>query len=552
MSSPFPGTLFDGQTLATTPVTLAVGSDRISSLDETTVPPVPLSAIRVSHRLGNTPRYLYLPDGRTVETPDNAAVDALLAGQRRGRLVALVHALETHSRAVAAATVLLVATLGATLWWGLPVLARQIAMAVPEGIEDQAGRSALAAINKMLGPSNLSKRDRDRVTEQARRLAKVAGLAKTPEVAFRSMGGQFPNAFALPGGIIVVSDEIVRLATEDELAAVLAHEIGHWQYRHGMQSVLRGSTALLVVSAVSGDLSALTTFAGTIPFMLLQRGYSREFESQADAYAVDLMKRAGIGIYHFASILRKLEGSRPQHGQDLTYLSTHPGTADRIAALGPLGAPPPNRPAAAASTKEGDLVAPEALVRAAPQYPADLGPTGVSGQVLVEFTVGTDGNVSEARILRSDRKEFEAPALAAIRQWQFAPGRREGKTAATRVIQLLEFRPNQPAEIPPATAARASETPLDHYEVLPRIIRRKLPRYPQEMKDAHLSGQVTIEFIIDKNGDVRAPRVIQSSHKEFEAPAIAAVSEWIFSPARLNGEPVESHATQLLEFNSEE
>jgi len=141
--------------------------------------------------------------------------------------------------------------------------------------------------------------------------------------------------------LLVVSAALGALANDEELAAVLAHEIGHWQLRHGLQGVLRSSAALLLVSTVSGDLSALTTFAGTIPFVLLQRGYSREFEEAADAYAVDLLRQADISVAHFATILKKLENARPGSGQDLTYLSTHPATHDRIKRVNPARLPPP-------------------------------------------------------------------------------------------------------------------------------------------------------------------------------------------------------------------
>lgn len=458
MNPSFQGTLFDSETLAATPVTLGLADGRISTPDEITVPPVPVAEVRVSDRLGNTPRYLYLPGGRTVETPDNEAVDALLAGQRRGRLMALINTLETHSRVAAAATLLLVATLGATLWWGLPVLAYRVAMAVPDKIEQQAGRTALATINQILAPSQLSAAERNRVMAQVKRLTRAGGLATQPEVVFRSMGGQFPNAFALPGGTIVVSDELVQLAVDDELAAVLAHEIGHWQHRHGMQSVLRGSAALLVVSAVSGDLSALTTFAGTIPFLLLQRGYSREFESQADTYAIDLLRRAGIGVHHFGSILKKLESTRPTQGNDFTYLSTHPGTADRIKAINPTGVPTVTAQSPSAPLAEN----------------LSTGSSGLAG----------------------------SPA---------------GK----------DFIPPQPLHRPP-------------------------PTFPPEMRAAHLSGEVTVEFVIDTNGQVRSPRVVRSTYKEFEAPAIAAVSQWTFTPARINGENFEFLVSQKIEFSADD
>jgi len=229
MSVTIQGTLFDGNTLTPSPIALRSVNGRLESADDPRTIAVPLVDVRVSDRLGDVPRFLYLPDNRTIETADNAAVDHLLDLHQRGKLVRLVHGLESHARIAAVATVLVVTLTFASLWWGLPVLARRAAMAVPAGIEYQAGRASMASFNQMLRPTSLSRYDRNRVQAQFDRLMKAGAIPGKSELEFRSMGGTFPNAFALPGGIFVISDELVQLAGEDdELTAVLAHEIGHW------------------------------------------------------------------------------------------------------------------------------------------------------------------------------------------------------------------------------------------------------------------------------------------------------------------------------------
>lgn len=478
MSVTITGTLFDGETLAPRAITLEADGAQLSSRTEGIALEVPLAALRASDRLAALPRFLYLPGGRTLETPDNDVVDALLAAQQRGRLVAAVHWLERHARTAAVATVLLVAITAATVWWGLPVLARQVAFAVPDSVEQQAGRTALATLNRLLAPTQLDLTGRSRVQAQLDRLHHARPLPVRPTVVFRSMGGSYPNAFALPGGTIVVSDELVTLVTNDELAAVLAHEIGHWQLRHGLQGVLRNSAALLVVSAVTGDLTAITTFAGTLPLALLQRGYSREFETEADTYAVELLRQARIDPAHFAAALKKLEDARPKKGRDLTYLSTHPATADRIKRINPDGhVPAPTvtklesltlaRPdeALSAFSKPVDFqarhfekhpdVRPSALKVEPPVYPSALSARSVEGNVVVEFIIDPQGNVRDPRVIRSTHRAFEEPALTAVRQWQFTPGRKNGRPVATLASQSIEFSLNSP---PPA-AATPSEKP---------------------------------------------------------------------------------------------
>lgn len=78
------------------------------------------------------------------------------------------------------------------------------------------------------------------------------------------------------------------------------------------------------------------------------------------------------------------------------------------------------------------------------------------------------------------------------------------------------------------------------------------PQYPYEMSRAGISGEVVVEFIINSNGDVVDTRVIRSSHREFEVPAMLAVQKWKFKPGRKGGKAVATKASQLIEFNLED
>jgi TonB family protein len=577
MSTTFTGSLFDGETLAVRPLALEAADGRLRSQTDGIAVDVTLSGVRASDRLASLPRFLYLPDGRTIETQDNDAIDTLLAGQRRGRVVAAVHWLEVRSRVAAAATVLLVAGVAATVWWGLPVLAHQVAMAVPPSIEKQAGQTAMATLNRLLAPTQLKRTDQARVNAQLNRLLKARPLSAKPELVFRSMGGKFPNAFALPGGFIVVSDELVALANDEELAAVLAHEVGHWQLRHGLQGVLRSSAALLLVSTVSGDLSALTTFAGTIPFVLLQRGYSREFEEAADAYAVDLLRQADISVAHFATILKKLEDARPGSGQDLTYLSTHPATDDRIKRVNPTGLLPPPitrqnsrvtltnsavryEMTRASMDREGitvadvvkDSIPPKPLEQLPPTYPAGLLATGAGGEIELGFTVDEQGHLQSPEVTKSSHKEFEQATLEAVAQWKFSPGQLRGRNVRTHLTTTIRFGSDDPnpvdASMNRPTAVLTAPVVLGPGDIKPRGLQLNPPQYPAIMSKNSLEGDVVIEFIIDERGDVRSPRIVRSTHKEFEPPAIEAVLQWKFVAGRRAGKPVSTLVTQTLEF----
>jgi Zn-dependent protease with chaperone function len=139
------------------------------------------------------------------------------------------------------------------------------------------------------------------------------------------------NALALPAGIIVLTDELVKLARDDrEIEAVLAHEFGHQRQRHILRHLLQDSTAALLVAVTIGDLSALTSLAAAAPTLLLQMKFSRDFEREADDFALDYLARKNIPPETFAAILERLEKSRPGGRDGSDFLSTHPDVRVRI------------------------------------------------------------------------------------------------------------------------------------------------------------------------------------------------------------------------------
>ena len=104
---------------------------------------------------------------------------------------------------------------------------------------------------------------------------------------FRNAPDIGANAFALPGGDVVVTDGLVELATSPEqVAAVVAHELGHVAHRHGLRNMVQASILAALVSYWTGDFSSLATAGATA---VLSAAYSRDFEREADDYGADLV-----------------------------------------------------------------------------------------------------------------------------------------------------------------------------------------------------------------------------------------------------------------------
>lgn len=152
------------------------------------------------------------------------------------------------------------------------------------------------------------------------------------------------NAFAAPGGLIFISRGLVHCCkTEDALAAVVAHEIGHVQLRHGLQAIEKGRlTSALTTLAVEStknmgaqQIAELTkTFEGAITDItgtLVNNGYARKLEFQADAAAVKILKNIGYDPQALITMLEEMERRLKPGGLD--FAKTHPQPKDRIAEL---------------------------------------------------------------------------------------------------------------------------------------------------------------------------------------------------------------------------
>jgi len=295
--------------------------------------------ILVSSRLADTPRHLSFPDGEKFETGDNHAVDQVLVRFKPSVWANFVHRMETRLPYVALALVLMAAFIWGGARYGVPVLAQVIAQRLPYSVCRAAGRQTLAVFDRsLMGPTGLDQTAQARIKDHFKAI--VDDLPDIPlHIIFRKGRLLGPNAFALPDGTILFTDEMVETAEhDDELAAVLAHEIGHVVHRHGMRRVVQDSLLGFALLAVTGDASGSSELFLGIPVMLTELAYSREFEREADRYALQTLRAHNISPSHFVRLMRRIEkksakNSRTKGGRWSSYLSTHPAMNDRLDAF---------------------------------------------------------------------------------------------------------------------------------------------------------------------------------------------------------------------------
>lgn len=317
----------------------------------------PLTDLTIPPRLANTRRRLALDNGAAFVTQDNDSIDALaeraLALSRlsvgdatRGFSGNWLHRLESNRGAVAACFVAIIVIASVTIIYGIPIAAKRIAYAVPQPVQNSMSEGTLELLDSLyLSPSELPSEEQARVLALAS--AAIEGVGIT-SYAVELRTGIGPNAMALPDGTIVITDDIVELsANDDELLAILYHEIGHLQNRHLLRRVLQSSFVSLGLIVMSGNVETVDTLIA-LPTFYLDMSYTRDFEIEADRYALQSLKDRGLSVDNFSAIMNKLEESLSRIGVDedadepisrtarrqrelLKYFASHPLTSERLA-----------------------------------------------------------------------------------------------------------------------------------------------------------------------------------------------------------------------------
>jgi Zn-dependent protease with chaperone function len=214
---------------------------------------------------------------------------------------------------------------------GIPFAAKQIAYSLPPEISEAVSRKTLQALDDgFFEPSTLDSQKTDRLQKIFGRLLAEEGSGFFYRLALRSSPRGGPNAYALPSGIIVVTDELVALAENDrELIGILVHEATHVEKRHGLRMLFQNTGVFLLISVLVGDVASITSIAATLPTLLVESGYSRQFEKEADLAAGIYLVQKGWGTAPLRHLLQRLSENAPGSAAPAA-MSAHPDTRQRI------------------------------------------------------------------------------------------------------------------------------------------------------------------------------------------------------------------------------
>ena len=290
------------------------------------------SEVNAKSKLGNLPREIILPNARLLVCTPSPLLNQWLDGGAGSR----ISQMETKKPWLIASVLLVPLLLYVIFVQGMPWAAVKFADQIPYSIKTVASQHTLSALDySMLEPSTLPDWQREQlmmgfnaVVEQV----SEPGTENDIRVHFRNSELIGPNAFALPDGTIVFTDDLVALVDGDQalLDAILLHEIGHVAQNHSMQMVAESLFATLAISYFFGDLSgAIESFMG-IGSSVVQNQYSQKHEWQADNFAISKLKLMHRDTADFADVMRKLSNDSEQQGSENSWFQSHPSTKARI------------------------------------------------------------------------------------------------------------------------------------------------------------------------------------------------------------------------------
>ena len=203
-------------------------------------------------------------------------------------------------------------------------------------------------------------------------------------------------------------------------------------------------------------------------------------------------------------------------------------------------------------------ITPEPIVIVDPVLPLDALLKGEGGSAVVDFTVSESGSVNNIRVREATHPEFGDALAAALETWGFARPVENDQALSVQLTKRAEF-----AAVPLDVEAEGVDSQIRLVRALragsitgAKGLDEKLaplyqvrPEYPQALKaTGGPAGRAELEFIIDRDGRVRLPRVLSASHPEFGWSAATAVSQWIFHAPRKAGEPVDIKVKMPIRF----
>jgi Zn-dependent protease with chaperone function len=249
---------------------------------------------------------------------------------RSSSLVAHHGQRRTHTGRIVLWSLAALASISAVTYYGVPLAAARLAPLVPYSFERRVGEMADNQVKAVFGGKVCAAAGGRAAYAKMVETLRRAGNLQIP-LQTEILNSAVPNAFALPGGKVYLFEGLLRRAENpDELAGVLAHELGHVIHRDHMRILIQNGGTSFLVGLLFGDV----TGAGAVIFAtrsLLEASYTRGAETDADAFAIDVMHKLGRSPKPMGELLFRITGA--QADKSIGILASHPMTEDRLALM---------------------------------------------------------------------------------------------------------------------------------------------------------------------------------------------------------------------------
>ncbi len=282
--------------------------------------------IEISESVGNVPTRLKLKNGWVIVLEPSTELSSWLKSHKK---VGWLNWFEGNAFAWLVSLVFCVAFGAWTYVYALPWTSEKVAIALPDEVSLVLGDKVLETLDESFEPTAISEERQEKIRQRvSQHLLQLEPLPFKLKVEFRQ-SEHGANAFALPGGTIILLDDLVEMAeTPEQLDSIIFHEIGHVYHRHMMTKLVHSSLLSVMVAVITGESSGVIDNLASIGVFVVANGQSRDAEREADAYA----KHAMLKVYGTSEPMAQMfEKLHQASGSSIpAWLSTHPDLEQRI------------------------------------------------------------------------------------------------------------------------------------------------------------------------------------------------------------------------------
>lgn len=297
-----------------------------------------ISDLDISPRIGNIERKIKVQKDIIFATKENDLIDKLIL--KKTKKSNFIHTFESNFFLILLSFIATIIFSFSFIKWGIPYTSKIIAYSLPVKVNKLISTNTLNVLDKYIFKKSILS-DKEKLNIESSFKNDILSNIKNDEnfkykLHFREWKIEeenIPNAFALPSGDIILTDEFIKLSSnKDEINSVLLHEIAHIKKRHSLQNIISSSFIAFIVMHISGDIQGIADLGIGLGSIFINNGYSKHYESEADSYAFKKMLQLKIDPLSFASILNKMTKKDEEiikENKVLDYFSSHPTTKKR-------------------------------------------------------------------------------------------------------------------------------------------------------------------------------------------------------------------------------